>query len=149
VTKESKDKNVHILLVEDNPADARLLMEAMKEYEVKVDLSVVTNGEEAMSFLYKKVPYENVSRPDLIILDLNLPRKDGREVLADVKSDEDLLSIPIIILTTSTAEKDIITTYKLHANCYIKKPVDLDEFYNVVEKLSYFWISIVRLPVHE
>lgn len=137
---------VEILLVEDNPGDVRLTQEALKEGEIPNNLSVVGDGEEAIAFLRKEPPYEDAPRPEIILLDLNLPRKDGREVLSEIKADEDLRSIPVVILTTSEAEQDIRRTYDLHANCYITKPVDLTEFIEVVQYIESFWLNIVRLP---
>ena len=139
-------RQISILLVEDNPGDARLTMEALRDAKVRNDLSVVVDGVEAMAYLRRENGYENAPRPDLILLDLNLPRKDGRQVLEEIKQDEKLRRIPVAILTTSQAEKDILTSYNLHANCYITKPVDLDEFMRVVKGVEEFWLSIVKLP---
>ena len=139
-------KPVEILLVEDNPGDVRLTQETMKEFKVLNNLSVVGDGVEAMAFLRREGKYAEVSRPDLILLDLNLPKKDGREVLAEIKRDEQLRCIPVVILTTSGAEQDILKTYQLHANCYIKKPVDLDQFSAVIKSIEQFWFTIVKLP---
>ena len=139
-------KQVDILLVEDNPGDVRLTQEALKEARVINELSVVSNGEEAMSFLHRSGSYSTAPRPDMILLDLNLPRMDGREVLAEIKADPNLKRIPVVVLTTSSAEKDIVTTYNLHANCYITKPVDLDQFLDVVKSIEGFWLTIVKLP---
>lgn len=139
-------KSIEILLVEDNPGDARLTLEALKESKVNNRLSVVEDGVEAMSFLCREGEYAHSPRPDLILLDLNLPRKDGREVLADIKANESLRRIPVVILTTSKAEEDILKTYDLHANCYITKPVDLDQFVRVVQIIEDFWFTIVKLP---
>src|SRR5215470_16902325 len=137
---------INILLVEDNPGDARLTMEALRDAKVRNDLRVVADGVEAMAFLRRENGYGDAPRPDLILLDLNLPRKDGRQVLEEIKQDEELQRIPVAILTTSQAEKDILTSYNLHANCYITKPVDLDEFMRVVKGIEEFWLSIVKLP---
>lgn len=137
---------VSILLVEDNPGDVRLTTEALKEAKVHNTLYVVEDGVEAMDFLQRVGSYENVPRPDVVLLDLNLPRKDGRQVLAEMKADEGLKRIPVVVLTTSEAEQDILTTYNLHANCYITKPVDLDQFIRVVQSIEDFWLCIVRLP---
>ena len=137
---------VEILLVEDNQPDVELTMEALEENKVRNNLHVVSDGEAAMDFLYKRAPYTDVPRPDLILLDLNLPRKDGREVLAEVKSDESLKLIPVVILTTSQAEEDILRSYQLQANCYVTKPVKLSEFIKVVRSIDNFWLSIVELP---
>jgi len=139
---------INILLVEDNPGDARLTMEALRDAKVRNDLSVVADGVEAMAFLRRENGYGDAPRPDLILLDLNLPRKDGRQVLQEIKQDEQLQRIPVAVLTTSQAEKDILTSYNLHANCYITKPADLDEFIRVVKGVEEFWLSIVKLPPH-
>ncbi len=137
---------IEILLVEDNPGDVRLTVEALKEGKLRNRLSVVVDGEQALAFLRREDGYADAPRPDLILLDLNLPRKDGREVLADIKEDPDLLRIPVVILTTSKAEEDIVRTYNLHANCFITKPVDLDQFLNVVKSIESFWFTVVSLP---
>lgn len=135
-----------ILMVEDNPGDARLTQEALKESKFVNKLHHVMDGVEAIDFLRRKGRFGDAPRPDLILLDLNLPRKDGREVLAEIKADDDLKSIPVVVLTTSEAEQDIIQSYKLHANCYVTKPVDLDKFIEIVRVMQDFWLSIVRLP---
>lgn len=137
---------IEILLVEDNPGDVRLTREALKEGKVLNKLNVVKDGVEAMEFLRKRGKFTIESRPDLILLDLNLPKKDGREVLAEVKGDPNLKRIPVVILTTSKSEQDIIKTYDLHANCYITKPVDLNQFMNVIQSIEEFWLTIVNLP---
>ena len=137
---------VEILLVEDNPGDVRLTIEALKEAKVHNRLSVVSDGVEALAFLRNEGPYADAPRPDLILLDLNLPRKDGREVLAEVKSDPDLKLIPVVVLTTSRAEKDLFQAYESHANCYITKPVDFQQFLVVIKSIEGFWLSIVKLP---
>jgi chemotaxis family two-component system response regulator Rcp1 len=137
---------IDILLVEDNPGDVRLTIEALKDAKVRNSLSVVEDGAEAMAFLRRQGKYADATRPDLILLDLNLPKKDGREVLKEIKEDEDLRRIPVVILTTSKAEEDIIKTYNYHANCYISKPIDLDQFVKVVKSIEDFWLTIVRLP---
>lgn len=137
---------INILLVEDNPADVRLTVEALKECKMLNKLSVVTDGEEAMEFMRQKGKYADEPCPDLILLDLNLPKKDGREVLAEIKQDTDLKKIPVVILTTSKAEKDILVSYNHHANCYITKPVDLEQFVTVVKSIENFWLTIVKLP---
>lgn len=139
-------KSIDILLAEDSPGDADLAKEALEESKLKNTLYTVVDGQEALDFLYKKGEYANVPRPDLILLDLNMPRVDGREVLKIVKEDHDLRSIPVVILTTSKAEEDILKSYNLHANCYITKPLDLDKFIEVVHAIENFWISIVALP---
>jgi chemotaxis family two-component system response regulator Rcp1 len=137
---------VEILLVEDNPGDVRLTREALKEGKVHNNLSVATDGIEALAYLRKEGKYAEVVRPDLILLDLNLPRKDGREVLQEIKGDARLRNIPIVVLTSSQAEQDILGAYDLHANCYVTKPVDLDQFIRVVQSIEDFWFSIVKLP---
>lgn len=137
---------IEILLVEDNPADVRLTREALKEDKLLTSLSVVADGVEAMAFLRREGAYANSPRPELILLDLNLPRKDGREVLREVKSDPDLRSIPVVVLTVSAAEEDILKAYDLQANCFISKPLDLNQFLQVVRTVKEFWLTIVRLP---
>lgn len=144
--ENSKVKPVQILLVEDNPGDVRLTREVLKDGKIKNELNIAIDGEEAIFFLRKLGKFENVVTPDLILLDLNLPKKDGREVLAEIKSDPDLMHIPVIILTTSAAEQDIISTYTHHANCYITKPVDFKQFSNVIRSIENFWLMIVKLP---
>ncbi len=134
------------LLVEDNPGDVRLTQEALKSHKVQNNLHVVTDGEEAMAFLRKQGKYKDVPRPDIILLDLNLPKKDGREVLAEIKSDPLLKSIPVVIVTSSEAEQDVIKSYNLNANCYVTKPVILDQFIKVVQSINDFWLTIVKLP---
>ena len=137
---------IEIMLVEDNPGDVRLTREALKEAKVRNNLSVVDDGVEAMKFLHRKGSYATAPRPDIILLDLNLPRKDGRQVLAEVKADPDLRRIPVVILTTSKAEEDILKTYDLHANCFISKPVDFEQFIRVIQSIEHFWLAIVTLP---
>ncbi len=137
---------IEILLVEDNPSDVRLTIEALKEGKVYNKLSVVKDGVEAMAFLRRQGKYAKSPQPDLILLDLNLPKKDGREVLAEIKKDSKLRTIPVIVLTTSRAEQDVLKTYKMHANCYIPKPVDLERFITVVKAIENFWLSVVKLP---
>jgi chemotaxis family two-component system response regulator Rcp1 len=137
---------VEILLVEDNPGDSRLAKEALKESKLLNNLHLVEDGVAALEFLWRKGKYSDKPRPDLIILDLNLPKKDGREVLAEIKNDEDLKRIPVVILTISKAEEDILRTYNLHANCYVTKPLDLDQFMKVVKSIEDFWLTIVKLP---
>ena len=139
-------KIIDILLVEDNPADVRLMMEILKEGKVLNRLHVVRDGVEAMEFLHREGAYTDVPCPDLILLDLNLPKKDGREVLAEIKSNKDLKRIPVVVLTISKAEEDILKSYDLHANCYITKPVDLEQFINVVRTIEDFWLTIVKMP---
>ena len=137
---------VNILLVEDNPGDVLLTQEAFSEGRYLPRLSVVEDGVEAMTFLRRQDGYADAPRPDLILLDLNLPRKDGRELLAEVKEDPDLRYIPIIVLTTSNAEQDVRRAYKLHANCYLTKPLDMDDFLKKVRSIEEFWLNVVRLP---
>jgi CheY-like chemotaxis protein len=141
-------KPIDILLVEDNAGDTRLAIEALKESKLRNNLHVVTDGIEAIEFLYKKGKHAQASRPDLILLDLNLPKKDGREVLAEIKSDPDLKRIPVVILTISKAEEDVLKSYNLHANCFITKPLDLNQFVTVVKSIEDFWLTIVKLPSH-
>jgi two-component system, chemotaxis family, response regulator Rcp1 len=137
---------IEILLVEDNPGDVRLTKEALKEGKVYSNLHTVKDGVEAMEFLRRQGKYAGVPRPDIILLDLNLPRKDGREVLEEIKSDEALKRIPVVVLTTSKAEEDVVRTYNLHANCYVTKPVDLEKFMVVVKTIDTFWLTVVTLP---
>jgi two-component system, chemotaxis family, response regulator Rcp1 len=143
---EPQAQPIDILLVEDNAGDVRLTQEVLKDSKVRNNLVVATNGEEALACLRKQGKFRNTVRPDLILLDLNLPIKDGREVLAQIKEDPDLKRIPVVILTTSKAEEDIMRTYNLHANCYVSKPVDLEQFCGVVRSLEDFWLAIVKLP---
>lgn len=142
-------KPVEILLVEDSPGDVRLTQECMKEAKVSNNLYVVGDGVEALAYLRQEGKYTDARRPDLILLDLNLPKKDGREVLAEIKADEVLRRIPVVVLTISKAEEDILKTYDLHANCYIVKPLDLEQFFGVVRSIEDFWLSIVKLPSGE
>lgn len=137
---------IEILLVEDNPGDSRLTRETLKETKIINKLCVVEDGEKALAYLRRQGPYASAPRPDLILLDLNLPKIGGREVLAAIKSDPKLSAIPVVVLTTSKAEEDIVKSYELHANCYISKPVDLDGFVKVVKSIEDFWFSVVRLP---
>ena len=137
---------VEILLVEDNPGDARLAREGLNECKIRNNLHVVDDGVKAMAFLRREGEYAKSPRPDLILLDLNLPRKDGREVLREVKEDKNLKMIPVVILTTSKAEEDIVKGYSLHANCYVTKPLGLPQFLDVVRSIEDFWFTIVRLP---
>lgn len=134
------------LLVEDNPGDVRLTQEALKSHKVQNNLHVATDGEEAMAFLRRQGKYGNAPRPDIILLDLNLPKKDGREVLAEIKSDPSLKTIPVVVITSSEAEQDVVKSYNLNANCYVTKPVNLDQFIKVVQSINDFWITIVKLP---
>lgn len=146
MSDERLGRPIEILLVEDNPGDIRLTQEGLKEGKIFNNLSVVEDGIEALAFLRREGAYAAAPRPDLILLDLNLPRKDGREVLREIKSDPNLRRIPVVILTTSRAEEDITGTYNQHANCYITKPVDFEQFVNVVKTIENFWLTIVKLP---
>lgn len=137
---------VEILLVEDNPGDVRLTMEGFKTATVSHNLSVVEDGVEAMALLRRNGKYADARRPDLILLDLNLPRMDGRAVLSEIKTDQDLRHIPVVILTTSDAEEDILKMYDLHANCYLTKPLDLEQFLEMVRSIEQFWLNVVKLP---
>ena len=137
---------IEILLVEDNPADVRLTQEALREGKLRNSLTVAETGEEALAMLSQRPPHVDSPRPDLILLDLNLPGRSGREVLAEIKADPDLKRIPVVILTTSKAEEDVVKSYNLHANAYITKPVDLDKFMHVVRSIESFWLTVVLLP---
>ncbi len=139
-------KPIEILVVEDNPEDAALTMETLQEGRIRNHITLVEDGVCAMDFLRRNEPYTDAPRPDLILLDLQLPRKNGREVLTEIKADRDLRRIPVVIMTTSSAEQDIFTAYNLHANCYITKPVELDDFIGAVRKIEDFWMTIVKLP---
>lgn len=139
-------KQIDILLVDDSEGDVRLARETLKESKLINNVFDVSDGEQAMAFLKKQGKYSNAPRPDLILLDLNMPRKDGREVLADIKADQDLRRIPVVILTVSSDEADILATYNLYANCYVTKPIDLGQFVKVVKSIEDFWLSIVKLP---
>jgi len=142
----SVTRPIEILLVEDNPGDARLAWEAIKEARVTSIMRWVTDGVEALSYLRREGKYADARRPDLILLDLNLPRKDGREVLAEIKSDPLFKRIPVVVLTTSQADEDVLNAYHLNANCYISKPVDLGQFMRVISAIENFWLTVVRLP---
>ena len=146
MAKNNSCKPVEILLVEDNPGDVRLTREALKEGKVANSLHVAVDGVEALAFLNRKGKFSQAVRPDLILLDLNMPKMDGRELLAKIKADDDLKRIPVVILTTSRDEQDVLKTYNLHANCYITKPVDLGQFIGVVKSIEDFWFTIVKLP---
>ena len=137
---------IEILLAEDNPGDIRLTQQALKDSKMHNNLHVVNDGEQAVSFLRRLPPYENAPRPGLFLLDLNMPKKDGREVLEEIKDDPELRSIPTVVLTTSEADQDVMSAYQLHANAYITKPVDFDQFVDVVKGIQEFWLTIVRLP---
>jgi len=143
---ESVGRPIEILLVEDSPGDVRLTQEVFREGRVRNNLNVVGDGVQALAFLRRQEPYPQAPCPDLILLDLNLPKKDGRSVLEEIKADEKLRRIPIVILTTSNAEEDIVKAYDLHANCYISKPIDLEQFIQVVKSIEQFWLTIVKLP---
>lgn len=146
MNNEAKIKLADILLVEDNPGDVRLAKEALKESKLLNKLYAVGDGIEAMAFLRQEGDYADVPRPDLVLLDLNLPGKNGREVLAEIKADETLKRIPVVVLTVSRAEEDVLKSYNLHANCYISKPFDMEQFIKVVKSIEDFWFSIVKLP---
>jgi two-component system, chemotaxis family, response regulator Rcp1 len=141
-------QRIDILLVEDNPGDVRLTRELLKESKINNNLTVIDNGEDALLFLRHEAKYRNATSPDLILLDLNLPRKNGSEVLASIKNDPELKRIPVVILTSSKAEEDIVRSYDLHANCYVSKPVGLEQFAAVVKAIDNFWLAIVKLPTH-
>lgn len=141
-------KPIDILLIEDNPGDIRLTQEAFKEGKIRNNFYVVRDGVQALDFLFQRGEFNGMPRPDIILLDLNLPKKDGREVLEVIKVDETTRKIPVVILTTSKAEEDILKTYNLHANCFISKPVELEEFMRVVKSIEDFWLTVVRLPVN-
>jgi two-component system, chemotaxis family, response regulator Rcp1 len=146
VSLRTAPETFDILLVEDNPGDARLAQEALKEGRMASRLKVVVDGVEAMTYLRREGAFNEAPRPNLVLLDLNLPRKDGRQVLAEMKADPELRRIPVVVLTTSQAEQDILRSYDLHANCYITKPVDLDRFISVVRSIEEYWCSVVTLP---
>lgn len=146
MTTDVRERPIEILLVEDNPGDVRLTQEALREGKVRNSLSIVNDGVAAMSFLRREGAYANAPRPDIVLLDLNLPKKDGRQVLEEIKLDPDLRRIPVVVLTTSKAEEDVLRSYNLHANCYISKPVDLEQFLGVVRSIEDFWLCIVKLP---
>lgn len=144
--KQKVCRPIELLLVEDNPGDVRLTQEALREGKVRNHLHVAADGFEALAFLRREAQYANAPQPDLILLDLNLPKKSGREVLAEIKADPALRRIPVVILTVSKAEEDVLKSYNLHANCYITKPVDLDQFIEVVKSIEDFWLTVVVLP---
>ncbi len=141
-----KTRPIQILLVEDNPGDIRLTQEAFKESKLTIELNVATDGVEGINYLRKNPPYQDATMPDLILLDLNLPKRDGREVLQEIKTDDILRRIPVIILTTSTAEQDISKCYNLHVNSYISKPVDFDKFFEIIQRIEDFWLNTAVLP---
>ena len=142
-------RSIEILLVEDNPGDIRLTREALKESKLVNNLSIVTDGNEAMSFLRKKEEYSSAPTPDLILLDINLPKKNGLEVLTEIKTDETLKVIPVVILTTSQSDRDILKSYEAHVNCYISKPVEFNSFMEVIKQIEGFWLTIVSLPANK
>ena len=144
---EEVGRPVEFLLVEDNPGDVRLTKEALKDSKVRNNLNVLRDGLSALAFLRREAPYENAPRPDIILLDLNLPKMDGRELLSHIKADPKLKRIPVVVITSSEAEQDILRTYDLHVNCYVTKPVDLDQFIKVVQSIETFWLTIVQLPL--
>lgn len=146
MNSQSIGQPIEILLVEDNPGDVRLTLEALKEGKIYNNLTVVEDGAEALAFLRREGRHAQAVRPDLILLDLNLPKKDGREVLADIKNDESLRRIPVIVLTSSQAEEDILKAYDNYANCYVTKPVDVDQLFKIVKSIENFWLAIVKLP---
>ncbi len=146
MSRTENEQTVEILLVEDNPADALLMEEALRDSPVPNVLRVVQNGEEALDCLHGRGSFAGWRRPDLILLDLNLPKKDGREVLSEIKNDTNLRSIPVVVVTTSRSEEDVNRSYDLHANCYVTKPVRLSEFFSLVKKIEEFWFTVVRLP---
>jgi CheY-like chemotaxis protein len=146
MTPKTPGQPIEVLLVEDDPGDVLLIREAFEFNKVLNNLNVVNDGEQALAFLRREDGYADVARPDLILLDLNLPRKDGREVLAEVKADDDLRTIPIVVLTTSEAEEDVLRSYQLHANAYVTKPVDFERFVAIVRQIDDFFVSVVRLP---
>jgi CheY-like chemotaxis protein len=146
---ETEGRPIQILLVEDSPSDTELTIEALREAKMRNHLSVVEDGVQALEYLRRQGRHALAPRPDLIMLDLNLPRKDGREVLAEIKADEDLKAIPVVVLTTSRAEQDVLRAYNLHANCYISKPVDFDQFLQVVRSIESFWLFVVTLPPND
>ena len=143
---ERDGKTVEILLVEDNPGDVRLTREALRDGRIHTHLSIASDGEEALAFLRRQGKFGDAPRPDLILLDLNLPRRSGREVLSEIKRDDSLRRIPVVVLTTSAAEQDVLASYDLNANCFITKPVDLDQFIRVIRSIEDFWLTVVKLP---
>jgi CheY-like chemotaxis protein len=149
MTGSTQLRPVEVLLAEDSPADVRLTQEVLRDARVANELHIVSDGEQAMAYLRGEPPYANEPRPDLLLLDLNLPRKTGREVLAEIDADPDLRSLPVVVLTTSEAEGDVLASYQMHVNAYVTKPVDLDAFIEVVRSIEEFWLTIVRFPVKQ
>ena len=143
---DEQPRIINVLLVEDDPGDVLMTREAFEEHKVGNRLNVVSDGVDALAYLRKEEPYQGAVRPDLILLDLNLPKRDGREVLAEIKNDSSLRQIPVVVLTTSQADEDVLRSYQLHANAYVTKPVDFDRFVRVVKQIDEFFISVVRLP---
>jgi chemotaxis family two-component system response regulator Rcp1 len=141
-----EQRPIEILMVEDSPSDTQLAIEALQEAKISNRLSRVEDGVEALQFLRRQAPYQDAPRPDLILLDLNLPRMDGRQLLEEIKQDPDLRIIPVVVLTTSRSEQDVLRSYELHANCYITKPVDFTQFMHVVKSIEHFWLTVVTLP---
>jgi CheY-like chemotaxis protein len=146
MSRQSKCDPINVLLVDDDPADVRLTLEALKEHKVYCHTAIATDGVEALAYLRQEGPYADATRPNLILLDLNMPRKDGREVLQEIKADPDLCRIPVVILTTSTTDLDILRSYDMGANCYVVKPVDLAQLTKVVQAIDDFWFTVVKLP---
>jgi CheY-like chemotaxis protein len=146
VTDTPTGTPIEVLLIEDDPGDVVMTQEAFAEHKVRNRLTVVNDGVDALSYLRREAPFEDAVRPDLILLDLNLPRRDGREVLAEIKGDADLRQIPVVVLTTSAAEEDIVRSYQLHANAYVTKPVDFERFISVVRQIDEFFVTVVKLP---
>jgi CheY-like chemotaxis protein len=146
VSESSASQPIEVLLVEDDPGDVLMTQEAFKDYKIANKLSVVTNGEDAIAYLRRQGRFADVATPDLVLLDLNLPRRDGREVLREVKGDAELRRVPVVVLTTSDAEEDVLASYDLHANAYVRKPVDFEQFVQAVRAIDDFFITVVRLP---
>lgn len=146
---DSSGRPIHVLLVEDNPGDVRLIREALTNDKIILDLHVAVDGVEAWEFLKRRRKHASAPRPDIILLDLNLPKKDGQELLSDIKNDDALKAIPVVVLTSSEAERDIVASYNNHANCYVTKPIDLNSFISIVRSVKDFWLAIVKLPPRE
>ena len=147
IEHSAASRSVDILMVEDNPADVELAIEALHGAQIQSNIHIVEDGVRALEYLRRNGEYRDATRPSLILLDLNLPRKDGREVLAELKNDDDLKSIPVVVLTTSDADEDVLKSYDLHCNCYVTKPYDFEEFVGVIKAIESFWLSVVKLPV--